>query len=200
MGCAVGLISELRRRAEQFAADEQGSASVEFVVTLPLLMGVMALSFEYGEAFSTREALDSAVRDATRLLIRSPAILIDDASGQRPGLQQYFVDRAREMVAERTGFEITAENFPDPIVSADQGEGEFRTPFYEVVVTVSVEAELPLLSIFGNWIGPDNSGSLYTLTMEARDSARYLGDVPAGDVACSSVRNIHNRANGDPEC
>ena len=193
-------MSVLKQKVRGFIRDEAGSASIEFVVTLPLLIALLAISFEYGRAFAIREALDSAVRDATRFLARAPATLVDDAAGQRPGLQQYFVDRARDMVSDRVGAEMTAETFPDPIVTNDKSDGSLRTPFYEIFVSVSVEAEFSLLSIFGNWIGSGGSGNLYAFTMQARDSARYLGEVPEGDTACSFVRNIHNRSSGAPEC
>lgn len=221
MGCTVDLVKDLSRGLLKFGADERGSASLEFIATLPLLMGVLVLSFEYGEAFSARERLDSAVRDATRLLARSPAIEIADGfGGTKPGLQTFFVDRARQLVQQRTGYEITEVNFPEPFISHDQTSTtevidtfdedgnpttetvtvqKLRTPFYEVFVTVTIDVDLPALAIFGGWIGQQGTDPT-TLRMTARDSARYLSETPLSDTACSFVRNYHNRQNGVAEC
>ena len=181
---------------------------MEFVVTLPLLMGILVISYEYGEAYATREALDSAVRDATRYIARSPAAVTEedrqDAEGntltfQRPEIQQFFIDNAIELISARTGHPENVIQFDPVIVSLDVSGGQLRSPFYEVVVTVRLTVELPTLGIFGHWIG-SNTEREVGFVMEARDHARYLGEVPLGAQACSFVRNIHARAAGEPEC
>lgn len=203
-------IVELLQGLRDFANDETGSASVEFVVNMPLLFAVMAMSFEYSRAYEIREALDSGVRDATRLLARAPAIAVDpdDITTERPAAHEFFIDEARAIVARRTGFEITASEMPDPIFSLNQGinptgDGNaFRTAYWEVAVTVTIEANLPLLGLFSNFLseaGQQRAQERTTLTMVASDSGRYLSAVPLSDTACSYVRNIHARVDPDDD-
>ncbi|MEM6933127.1 MAG: TadE/TadG family type IV pilus assembly protein [Pseudomonadota bacterium] len=187
------------RKLGQFLADERGSAAMEFVVTLPLLMGILVIAYEYGEAFATRESLDSAVRDATRYIARAPAADgLDVDSNQVPEIPTYFVNNAIELISTRTGYPTSEINF-NYNIQANQTGSALRSPFFEVLVEVRLIVSLPTLRIFGNWIGSSDSPE-GGFTMIASDNARYLGEVPLGDTACSFVRNIHQRSNGEAEC
>lgn len=183
----------------RFIADERGSAAMEFVVTLPLLLVILVLAYEYGEAFATREALDSSVRDATRYLARSPAADgVNNDNEQVPEIQLFFINNAIELISARTGYPTSDITFSHS-VTPNQTAENLRSPFFQVEVRARINASLPTLSIFGNWIGTSAEPKT-GLAMEARDSARYLGEVPLGDPACSFVRNIHQRNAGQPEC
>ncbi|MEM6945467.1 MAG: TadE family protein, partial [Pseudomonadota bacterium] len=78
-----------RRSFAAWCGDERGASALELIVSLPLLVGCMLITTNYGLLISTREALDSATRDATRLLTRAPAALNDmgtpdDATDDEP--------------------------------------------------------------------------------------------------------------------
>ncbi|MEO1533470.1 MAG: TadE/TadG family type IV pilus assembly protein, partial [Pseudomonadota bacterium] len=91
------VVKELRRSLGAFIRDDSGASALELIVSLPLLVGCMLITANYGLLISTREALDSATRDATRLLTRAPAALndngtVDDTSDDLPQLYTFFVD------------------------------------------------------------------------------------------------------------
>lgn len=69
------VLRGLRRLAEaggRFVRDRGGSITVDFVVSIPILIGVLVLTSEYGKLLQTRTILDNAVADATRYLARMP--------------------------------------------------------------------------------------------------------------------------------
>ncbi|MEM7668278.1 MAG: hypothetical protein AAF317_03900 [Pseudomonadota bacterium] len=172
---------------------------MEFVVTLPLLMGILVMAYEYGEAFATREALDSSVRDATRYIARAPAADgVDDLDNQIPEVPVFFLNNAREIISARTGFAPSDVDF-NYSINPNQSGTALRSPFYEVRVTAKINVSLPTLGIFGNWIGSSENPKT-GFEMSSIYTARYLGEVPLGDTACSFVRNIHQRNDGGAEC
>lgn len=170
----------------------------------------MALSWEYSRAYEVREALDSAVRDSVRLLARAPAAMATDPSTGRPfpGLHDFFLNSARQIIEARTGFEMTPENFVAAVsleqATAIDENGEtfspYRSPYYEVVVQAHVDIDLPLLGLFGWIAAPTDGESAHVVRMMAADSSRYLAEVPLGDDACSILNNFQRRAQGEAEC
>lgn len=54
------------------ARDRRGSNTVEFVISIPILLAVLVLSTEYGKVLHRRTVLDGAVADAARYLSRVP--------------------------------------------------------------------------------------------------------------------------------
>ena len=68
----VRAAHRLARLGLAFARDRRGSNTVEFVISIPILLAVLVLSTEYGKILHQRTVLDSAVADATRYLSRLP--------------------------------------------------------------------------------------------------------------------------------
>lgn len=149
------MLKKMVQTLRRFQRDERGSAGAEFVVSLPLLIGVMVIASEYGGALQVRDVLDAATRDAARFLARAPL----DSSGN---YRQHFVDEAEGLVAERLGLDaaqvelITTEPpgadgsrgaaSTGPTV-IDDTDGEFRTEYRVVTVDVEIVYEMPLLAL-----------------------------------------------------
>ena len=51
-------------------SDRRGTVSVDFIVSIPILLAVLVLTSEYGRVLQARSTLDNAVADATRYLAR----------------------------------------------------------------------------------------------------------------------------------
>lgn len=88
------MLMALGGRIRRFAAASRGAVTVEFVVTLPVLIAVLAFASQYGRAMQVRNALDVATRDATRFLSRAPL----NQTGQVPPT---FVGNAEQLVLNR---------------------------------------------------------------------------------------------------
>ncbi|GMG84653.1 hypothetical protein LNKW23_38690 [Paralimibaculum aggregatum] len=178
--------------ATRFIRDERGTASMEFVVTLPLLLGPLILTAEYGQALSNREALDSAVADAVQLLAVAPALPAITAGGENdaPLLVQHFVDKAEELIADRLEVPESAIMFEATIsedcsVTTADPDGADR-PFYIVRVRAVVGLKLGLLSFFNNFFNGADGAFRERLPILATDEARYISAVPPIDnVACT---------------
>lgn len=196
----------------RFLADDDGSAGAEFVVSLPLLIGVMVIASEYGGALQVRDVLDSATRDATRFLARAPL----DTSGE---LRQHFIDEAERLVAERVGVSVEQVNVTPEIVEVDGTADAFRTDYRVVTVTVNVLHEMPLLALLdigksasisdverrdaasGDALDVTHAGSFEktatVIRMTASDTARYTGEVPPEETeACTWVMQINGQCGG----
>ncbi len=79
-------------RLRTFLGDARGAITVEFVVTLPILLAVLGFAEQYGNAMRIRNAMDVAARDAARFISRAP--LNEDTLTVDPR----FVCTAREMI------------------------------------------------------------------------------------------------------
>ncbi len=161
-------------RVGAFLDDERGTASLEFVVALPLLMVPLILFAEYGEALSKREQLDSALADAVQLLAASPA-WPGPTPADPPRLYRPFVDRAARLVAQRMGAPVGSIGFAYD-VTGDLSGGALRTPFHLVTVRASVTLDQGLLAFINAFSGAEDVPTV--LTLVAEDSARYVAPVP----------------------
>lgn len=188
-------------RARRFLACDRGAAGVEFLVTCPLLFGVLVFTAEYGRALQVRTVLDGAVADAARLLSRAPAGEMDDGSGGvKPKVFSEFAEEAQAIIEQRTGRPVFdgGDSHPGFEFSMDVVDtGNFRTNYYVVTVTATVQVEMPLLSLLdiyddsphqelGDSAMP-NPGSKHSgaaIAMTARATARYLSSVPFGSTGC----------------
>ncbi|MEM9144598.1 MAG: hypothetical protein AAGC57_00265 [Pseudomonadota bacterium] len=157
-----------------FLDDEDGTASMEFVVALPLLLGPLVIFAEYGEALSKREQLDSAVADAVQLLANSPA-WPGATEADPPQLYQPFVNRAATLIAERLGTSIEDINFAYT-VTGDLSNGALRTPFYQVSVSAQITLNNGMLSFINAFTSETDVATV--LTLPSRDTARYISAVP----------------------
>ena len=88
-------------RLREFFGDAGGAITVEFVVTLPILLAALGFAAQYGEAMQTRNSLDVAARDAARLISRAP--LDDTGTTVHPD----FLCAAREIITARLGDSVS---------------------------------------------------------------------------------------------
>jgi len=178
---------EMLSFVDYFARDERGAASVEFVTMTPLLAAILVMAAEYGNALMTREALDSALRDATRILSRAPLDETQDSNGNDvPAFFDFFLTEAQNIVAQRTQrqpedvtFAASASELP--------GTENFRTPVILIETQATIQVDLPLLAFVESWLnaaGSEDNSVETLLTMNAYDVARYGGETPVGAVAC----------------
>lgn len=179
---------------ERFARDESGQAGLEFVITLPLLIGVAVIAAEYGDGIQQRETLSGAVRDAARLLSRAPATVPEDASNTVPQIYAPFIEQARQMIVDRTG--TTPVSFSVQVESVDE-TGRFRNDFYTVTVTAAIHVDMALLALFDIDETTDAIDASDGLVMHAQEQARYVGAVPPGEPpACSAIAAALDGCNG----
>ncbi len=72
----------MRRRssdAARFAGSERASVTVDFIISLPILLAILVLTSEYGRTLQMRMTLEAAVADAARYLSRAPLTPGEDA-------------------------------------------------------------------------------------------------------------------------
>lgn len=187
MGCLRGYLSS-----------EEGTASLEFVVILPLLLGVLVLAAEFGEALTKREALDSAVSDALFLIASAPVEDSSAVAGCPFTVPDYYINLARDIIATRTNvpqelvsFEVCLrDNVAPSAVTAQYPEYEF----FPIEIAASVIVDLPLLSIIDAFDGPggglssnltvEYEGNTYVgLTLHAHDTFNQIANKDE-DFAC----------------
>lgn len=186
-------ITALIAVARQFFADQRGAAGAEFAIMLPLPIAVTLLAAEYGNGLMTRDALDLALRDATRLLSRAPLAVEDQGGVEVPVFHDAFVERARTMIAERTGVAPEAVTFGATLTQIADAEG-FRTEVILIETEAQLEADLSLLAYIARQVeyAAGTPGAVSkTLTMSGYDRARYVGESPLGAHACAvAARNV----------
>lgn len=188
-------MQKLSQVIRSFLADETGAAGLEFVTSLPLLVGVMVFTSEYGRALQARMILDSATQDVTRFLARAPAVT--DNSGD-PRIEQWFIDTAQDMLEARLRGKVDMKGTPT-MTSVASG---FRTDFYVIEVQTEVSFSMPLLDFINSMIdlfftfnffterGADQSEvqKLDTgLIMVASQQARWIGDADLDAISCSNL-------------
>lgn len=178
-----------------FLACERGTAALEFVVALPLSIGLAVMAAEYGNGLMTREALDSALGDATRVLSRAPLDAVGDPETGAPTPKIYtaFLNEARGLIASRTGVPVEAVGFTAEAVVVP-GTESFRTPIIMIETRASVGVDLRLLSFIDNWL--DGGEVAKALTMRAIDRARYVGELAPGQRACPASERDAGRCGG----
>ncbi|WP_283810337.1 TadE/TadG family type IV pilus assembly protein [Pontivivens nitratireducens] len=88
-------------RIRKFFGDSQGAITVEFVVTLPVLLAALGFAEQYGQAMQTRNSLDVAARDAARFISRAPL----DPTGTT--VPDEFLCKARGIIETRMGDSIS---------------------------------------------------------------------------------------------
>lgn len=199
--------SRIARFLNRFWRDRRGTAGTDFVTTVPLMIGALMMSVEYGKTFAAREALDTAVRDATRLMARAPAGAGTDSGGATvPAPYPFFETQARSLIESRIGQplkDVTAAGVSVPafeVTFERVDETNFRDPFYRVTMTAATSINAPLLwwldyydyvnaSSAGTTL-PEDERATTDFPIIARDTARYVSAVPLGATACSYIRAI----------
>jgi Flp pilus assembly protein TadG len=146
----VGLVRTNRDRRTLFKRDTSGTVTVEFVITLPFLIGVLAFASQYGQAMQVRNALDIATRDAARYMARAPL------NGTGSTIDPIFIANAQTLINRRLGSAVEAVRFNTLTSTADV-----------TMVDVEVDVSFPLLE----WIDRGEGGTDFSsFTMEATET------------------------------
>jgi Flp pilus assembly protein TadG len=145
--------------------DRTGSATVEFVVSLPLIMAVLALVSGLGQALWYHHIVSKGVRDGTRYLSRAP----DSEFATYAERARYLAMTGSADTSASPLFawwsDIDTVTVSGPVELADAPT--FRQPFERIALQAVVPVELSILGLIGQ--GP-------TITITAVDQARYIGD------------------------
>lgn len=158
-----------RRRAgaalRRFAADERASVSVDFVISIPILLAVLVLTSEYGRVLQMRSTLNNAVADAARYLSRAP---LNEAGDAFP---EIVVSRAEALITGRIATPYLA--IAAPIVNDADG---FRT----VRLSAAAGITSPALGILALAGGPQTANGLPLnevegLVISASETVRHFG-------------------------
>lgn len=150
----VSVTGRSKINARKFFTDVAGSATVEFVIALPILFAMLAFSVQYGNALKVRNGLDIASRDAARYLARAPL------NTAKTDVDTAFKDRARQIVERRVlNTKSTISTF------APTSNATIAT------VTVTIDVPFPLLK----WIGLFTTAAP-TLSMTSSESWARTGD------------------------
>ncbi len=171
-----------------FLRCERGAAAgAEFVMTLPLTLGVLVLATEYGEGLITREIFDSALRDATRVLSRAPMDV--NVSGE-PVFYPHFLNVAEEIIAARTGRSLANDEvqFSARLFVVDDSANPTRTGVILIETEARIIADLGLLSWLQQYVGTPIQDIRQGLGMSAIDRARWVGENAPGTIPCSQAR------------
>ena len=186
-------------RLRAYLWSEKGTASLEFVVTLPLLLGILVLAAEFGEALTKREALDSAVSDALFLIASAPVEDSASVAGCPFTVPDYYIDLAKEIIAARTDEPLANVTF-ESCLRADNATASVKSTypdyeFFPIEIAASVVVDLPLLGIIDAFDGPGSSlsnklavqdsggNSVVGLTLYAHDTFIQIANKDE-DFAC----------------
>ncbi len=149
----------------RFLAADAASVSVDFVVSIPILLAVLVLTSEYGRVLQMRASLGNAVADAARYLSRVP---LDQTGAAFPP----------EIVAIAEGLVTSRVNTPhlavsEPVVGA---AGGFTTVSISAAAGVTSPA-LGILTLFGPKQNADgvNYADIEGLVITASETVRHFG-------------------------
>jgi Flp pilus assembly protein TadG len=142
----------IRSLFRKFRKNRDGSATVEFIIALPILLAVMALCVQYGNALKVRNSIDVVARDAARYIARAP--LAPDGS-----IPQNFADKAREIITTRL-------EVGDRTVRNINFSGTTQT---EARVAFDVDVPFGLAVLFNAFRGPNFRESDPSFTLKADD-------------------------------
>ena len=187
------------RDCRDFLRDERGAAAgFEFAMFIPLMLAITVFAAEYANALMTKEAFESAVRDATRVLSRSAIVDCDGgfvAGGTpevEPCLETFFDTLSAQMVAARVGlppdritFAATVRELGAEVGAIAAGEDplELRTPYYIVQVSASAELDLPLLRLINSFTAQAANARGEVKLVQDFNSAMEANAVRAGTEA-----------------
>lgn len=151
-----------------FARDRRGSNTVEFVISIPILLAVLVLSTEYGKILHQRTVLDSAVADATRYLSRvpyDPAFL---------PTQKRFPTGAVDYANEIIGARVSADNLQiDP--PEIRPVGGFDSVYMRATAVVSSPALSVLNIARPNTTVVNGRDVSNGITIESAEQFRHFG-------------------------
>jgi len=138
----------VRRRLTEFGAGTAGAVTVEFVIAVPLLLGVLAFAVQYGYAMQVRNALDVAVRDAARYMSRAP---VDPSTNS---IDAAFLTKASQLVHDRIAS------------SASVTVNDMEITGSIAAIKATARVELPLLQVLGWFSGDAQVSSIDMVSCE----------------------------------
>lgn len=197
--------ARIRETWKRFAIDRAGAAAVEFVIMIPLLLSILIFGAEYSNALMAREALESALRDATRMIARSP--LGDNDANNNPDVivdpfvQPFFLSQAEAMIAERTGLDEASVGFKATPVVINTGGTDLRTPYIRIDTEAFIVFGLPMLRFIHKYVNasfkardggegegtPKQPFTQQGFTLQSADTARYSFENFPGVIACKAA-------------
>ena len=153
-------------RLKAWLSDQRGSMSIDFVVSIPILLAVLVITSEYGRVLQARSALDNAVSDATRYLAR---VEFEDQANQT--YSDEVVAFAEDLIRSRLNARFIAVG--SPVISTAGG-------FETVELSAAIGVETPALQLLGlgsNQIVLDGIPlkDVEGLVLSSTDTARYFG-------------------------
>ncbi len=157
--------SWLLRPLARLLGEERGSLVVEFVIVLPLILGLLILIAEFGRAFWYYQIVTKGVRDGVRYLSRAPVAEFADFAEQA----RYLAMTGRPDPSAAPAYSWWTDIATVTVAAPEEvgGPPQFRMPFERITMQAAVPVSFPLLA----WIGQDT-----TITIVATDQARYIGD------------------------
>jgi Flp pilus assembly pilin Flp len=167
------------KKAQGFWADRSGAAMVEFAISLPFLLLIIAIVIEGSRIAWTHQAAASGVRDAVRYIARIAPV---DICGGTANILDYE-DDATSIVALRLPVEEDGNPIPfeqilpggvrvvNVTTSLQCIKGDYRIEEIGIVeVRAEIEIEFPFGGIFDLFGDP-----LEPLTTEIADESRVFG-------------------------
>ena len=97
------MIRSFSQKLRAFREDRSGAAMLEFAISLPILLLILAVVIEGSRIAWTHQAAASGVRDASRFLARITQADICSNAGSLATFTDDFRDEATDIVAERVG-------------------------------------------------------------------------------------------------
>ena len=192
------LLSNIMVNFKRFLADDRGAAGIEFLCTLPLLIGTMVFTAEYGNALRTKMVLTTATADVTRFLSRTP---IEEDPSSTNGLRFYtnFLSEAQAMLDARMDGSVTLSTAVYQVTS----DPPLRTDPIKVLVQTDIGLTMPLLGFINRFFSfaSQFSASPYDdvpevvatfITMTERQDTVWIGGSDVGAANCSVIDHGFN--------
>ncbi|MCK5384934.1 MAG: pilus assembly protein [Alphaproteobacteria bacterium] len=159
-----------RKVLKPFVADNNGSATIEFVVTLPLTLVAFVFAFEFSQLFLAHHVATNNVRSATRYLSRAPLV-------------EPYLTGTRNIA--RTGDLDTATGAYDWMAAIQDSDIDIQTnhetftntDFRVTGQVVRIQMDVPYTFTTFGMLNGFTGGSIGNgLTLNIIEEARYIGE------------------------
>lgn len=148
-------------RQDHRKSPESGNAIIEFLCILPIFLGALAISFEFGHGLWAHQIVTKGVHSAARFLARVPLTSANltyaqnlARTGSVTGTAVYFPWSA--------GATVTINQH-----ALDYSNSNFRTSGSVIEIEAKVPVTLTMLSFFGM----DTA-----ITLDVKDQSRWVGE------------------------
>ena len=147
----------------RLARHGNGSVTVEFVASLPIIVAALALTYEFGRTLWAQQIVTKDIRDAARFLSRQQVPLTDTVKMQAQNLAQ-----TGNIAGGTAHFPWTADSsftVSDPYLT-------FTSPGFRTAGSVlRIEGDVPMVISFLSFLGINTS-----VTLRAEDQIREFGN------------------------